>query len=295
MTSAFVGNAQVAWDSTSLRAYKTCPRYYQYSILEGWRPKNESPHLKFGIMLHAALEYLDHCKVRGLQDDDVIGALRHIWEPWQSDHDKKNMESLVRSIVWYFDQYRYDNFTQVVLADGTPAVELSFQFSIGNIGEYEILYCGHIDRMVEFLDKKYFLDRKSTAYALDQKYFASFSPDVQMSGYTFASRVAFQIDAVGGIIDAAQVGVGFTRFARQPLHRTNEQLEEWLVSTRIAIAQAIANAEANFFPMNETSCDKYGGCAFRDVCKRSPSVRKNFLEADFEVQRWNPLEPKPTV
>ena len=43
------------------------------------------------------------------------------------------------------------------------------------------------------------------------------------------------------------------------------------------------------FPMNETACSMYGGCAFRGVCARSPSVRHIYLR-EFDVDIWNPLE-----
>lgn len=39
---------QYAWDSTSIGYLKTCPRLYQYTIIEGWQSKGESLHLRFG-------------------------------------------------------------------------------------------------------------------------------------------------------------------------------------------------------------------------------------------------------
>lgn len=48
-------NLQIAWDSTSLKALQSCPRKYQYSILEGWRVQGGSNILEFGIHYHAAL------------------------------------------------------------------------------------------------------------------------------------------------------------------------------------------------------------------------------------------------
>jgi hypothetical protein len=45
--------------------------------------------------------------------------------------------------------------------------------------------------------------------------------------------------------------------------------------------------------MNDTACDKYGGCEFREVCSKSPSVRDKFLKADFKQEEpWNPLIPR---
>jgi hypothetical protein len=54
---------QYAWDSTSLGWLKTCPRLYQYSMLEGWRSRGESVHLKFGQLYHSGLELYDKARV----------------------------------------------------------------------------------------------------------------------------------------------------------------------------------------------------------------------------------------
>ena len=45
--------------------------------------------------------------------------------------------------------------------------------------------------------------------------------------------------------------------------------------------------------MNDTACDKYGGCKFRDICSKSPNVREKFIKADFKEQPiWNPLRTR---
>jgi hypothetical protein len=50
---------QFAWDSTSLGWLKTCPRLYQYSMIEGWRSSAKSVHLEFGGLYHSGLEMYD--------------------------------------------------------------------------------------------------------------------------------------------------------------------------------------------------------------------------------------------
>ena len=39
---------QWAWDSTCLGLIKTCPRLYQYTMIDGYVAKGESIHLRFG-------------------------------------------------------------------------------------------------------------------------------------------------------------------------------------------------------------------------------------------------------
>lgn len=57
---------QQAWDATSLAAFRRCPRYYQYTILEGRTGKGSNVHLTFGIIYHEALEEFDHAIARGM-------------------------------------------------------------------------------------------------------------------------------------------------------------------------------------------------------------------------------------
>jgi len=59
-------------------------------------------------------------------------------------------------------------------------------------------------------------------------------------------------------------------------------MEEWLRDTKVWLRQAEAFAQEGHWPQNDKSCTKYGGCVFRNICNKDPSVRQNFLESDFE-------------
>jgi hypothetical protein len=331
-------NIQFATDSTSIGYLKTCARLYEYTILEGWRSRGESVHLKFGQLYHSALERYDHHRTRPMDHEDslhevVHWALVNTWDPeeclecngggfigqgsvcgncvggkvdpgkpWLSDHHSKNRETLIRSIIWYLDQFKDDPAATLILANGKPAVELSFRMEMEWGPEYSqefgpyptqpYLLCGHLDRVVEFGGQKYVMDRKTTGSSPSPHYFDGFAPDNQMSIYTLAARVQFSTPVAGVIIDAAQVAVGFTRFQRGFTYRTEAQLEEWLADFRFWTAQAEGFAEANHWPMNDRSCSMYGGCTFRKICSKSPEVRERFLESDFERRPWNPLVPR---
>jgi len=305
---SFRQGRQVAWDSTSLGSLKRCARYYFLSIVEGWAPKGARVHLDFGGWFHEAMEIFDHGRVAdgGLTDEVLVRAVRHMMNVscrrdedgrfvgiWESGHESKNLESLIRSVVWYFDHYREDVFEVVRLANGRAAVELSFNFSLPfTLDGEDLAYCGHLDALGKYGGETYFLDRKTTGSALTERFFKQFSPNVQMSGYAFASRVAFEVPAMGGIVDALQIGVGFTRFGRQIILASDSQLDEWLEGTRDYINLAAQFADANRWPMNENACGMYDGCQFLGVCSKSPGVRDRFLESGFERRSWDPLVPR---
>lgn len=332
---------QFAWDSTSLSWLKTCPRLYQYSMIEGWRSRGTGVHLKFGQLYHSGLELYD--KLRALPTGTELGDLRNpvdhnialyevvkrimidTWDPaetdtvsgavikpagpWLSDHPAKNRETLIRSVIWYLDHFKDDPAATLILANGKPAVELSFRMELdwGPKAETQIksqqpsmkpgdeyryqpyILSGHLDRVVEFGGQKYVMDRKTTGSSPTPHYFDGFAPDNQMSIYTLAARVQFSTPVAGVIIDAAQIAVGFTRFQRGFTYRTEGQLEEFLTDARYWFAQAEGFAEVGYWPMNDRACGMYGGCTFRKVCSKSPEVRERFLESDFERKPWNPL------
>lgn len=323
---------QYAWDSTSLGWLKTCPRLYQYSMIEGWRARGSHVHLVFGQHYHSALELYDKLRLGVVQAymseselpshesalrDVVHDILCKTWEklgapdgkPWDSEHPSKTRETLIRSIIWYLDQFRDDPAKTVVLANGKPAVELSFRMEMewgpehstpvddygvpnGEPNPKPYILCGHLDRVVEFNSARYVMDRKTTGSALTPYYFDNFSPDNQMSIYTIAAKVQFQTPVAGVIIDAAQIMVGFTRFQRGFTYRTDTVLEEWLADFRYWTDLAEGFAERDHWPMNDKACGLYGGCLFRGICSKSPEVREKFLESDFERRPWNPLESR---
>jgi hypothetical protein len=159
------------------------------------------------------------------------------------------------------------------------------------------LLCGHLDRVVSFNDQLLVMDRKTSTTTLSAYYFNQYEPHNQMSLYTLAGKIILNAPIRGVIIDAAQVLLEKPNaFARGFTYRTEDQLEEWLADLRVTLAFAESCATTNHFPMNDTSCDKFGGCRFRGICSKSPAVRDRFLAADFEKlepeDRWNPMKPR---
>lgn len=323
---------QFAWDSTSIGYLKTCPRLYQYIMIEGWASQDESIHLRFGIEFHTAMQSFDIHRAEGRSHDDALCHVVHEtlirikdWDPDVTTKagNYKNPRTLLSLIIDRCDHFRNDGAETHLLKDGRPAVELSFRFELDwgpkagrrwkevptafvdgtydNIiepdGSQPYLLCGHLDRVVSFSDALYVRDYKTTTSTPGQYYFAQFSPSNQMTLYTVASQIVMEAPIKGVMIEACQIKleepnafqVGFA-------HRTQDQLNEWLGDLRYWLAQAEAFATANYWPQNDTACDKFGGCKFREVCAKSPSVREAWLKGKFTKlapeDRWNPLKAR---
>lgn len=342
---------QYAWDATSIGLFKTCPRLYEYQIIQGYTTIAESIHLRWGIEYHHALEDYDRERAAGIGHEDalhdVVRALLtriHGWNPDPRDgkrsEELKTKTNLLRSIIWYLDEFsaEQDPATTLIFGDGKPAVEVNFKFELdwgpetyskasmivdtdipyepdlrpgalnyinpntGNKVEYiagttqPYILCGYLDRVVTFNEELFVMDRKTTTSTPGSYYFDQFEPDNQMTLYTIAGQIVLNSPIRGVIIDACQVAVGFSRYTRGLTYRSRDQIDEWLHDLRFYLEQAERYAVEGYYPMNDSSCGKYGGCRFRKICSKSPQVREKFLKSDFiqldPQSRWNPLVPR---
>jgi hypothetical protein len=319
--SPFLPNThiQYAWNSTCLGLLKTCPRLYQYTVIEGWGSRDESIHLRFGQEYHRALQDYAIARANGIDHEqairDTVQALHGRVHSWLPDRNTragkyKNRETIVGIVIDYLDHFREDPAETIVLDDGTPAVELPFRFELDwgpralpemeegfqrGMGREEgvqpqpYLLCGHLDRVVNFADGLYVMDRKTSLSTLSSYYFNQFSPSNQMSLYTLAGKIMLNSPIKGVIIDAAQVLLTQPNsFQRGFTYRTDDQLDEWLVDLRHWLHSAETYATNGYWPQNDTACDKFGGCKFREVCSRSPQVREAYLKATFD--KLDPVE-----
>lgn len=307
---------QYAWDSTSLGLIKTCPRLYQLTLLEGWAPKGESIHLRFGAEFHTALWNYDRLRAQDIPHDEALRETIHALlitsadfnPPSNPDHPRdparyKNRESLIRTVTYYLDDRRADPLRTYIMHDGNPAVELSFRFELGwgpeSAPDQPYLLCGHLDRVAADSAGDLFVeDHKTTTSTPGQYYFAQYDVNNQMSLYTTAGAVVLEAPIRGVAINAVQLLLEppYARFVRGFTFRTADRLEEWQTDLSRWLQLAEWYAENNYWPQNDTACDKFGGCRFRSICSRSPSVREIYLKSDFtqlpEEERWNPLTPR---
>jgi len=209
---------------------------------------------------------------------------------------RKTKEVLVRTCVWYFEYYKDDQIKTMILENGKPAVEINFNFDLERKPH---LICGILDKIGEFQEDPYVIDHKTTTYKLTGYYYGKFNPDNQMSVYSIAGRVVAHSPIRGVIIDGITIGAdGVPDFGRGFTYRNQGQLEEWLHNLDYTISQAEQYAADDYWPQNDTACDKYGGCPFREICTKDPKVRTAYLKANFdqlpEDKRWNPLSIRQT-
>lgn len=294
--TSFNSGGQFAWDSTSLKLLAECPRKYQYKIVEGWNGKTSSVHLLFGGLYASALEGFHKRRASGVPYDDALADTIHAamiasWDseagvPLEFDDTAKTRFNLIRTIVWYLEEFRDDNLATYITADGKAAVEFSFSLPV----DEGLVFAGHIDRLAVMGDDIMVTDNKTTKSALGPHYFKTYDTDIQMSMYTFAGKIIYNIPIAGVVIDAVQVAVNFSRFSRGFTFRDPDNLAEWYDETIVAALAGRKMFTENYFPMNRTACGNYGGCQFLNVCSKPRKVRPAFLAGDFtKTDGWDPL------
>lgn len=355
---------QRAWDATSLRALQTCPRYYQYSILEGWRQSGVD--VEFGGYFASSVEVYKKARLAGLDKGmATLNAVRYAieatwlenegdqdgypwgghyeeqwrctgtepyknakgnkakcpwshkghWFPqpgpstcgecgsdteterrWIANDNYKDRYSLVRLVSWYCDEQSEElgaqGVTPYAFPDGTPAVELSFTLPLPwktPNGEPYLL-AGHMDSIVSASGEYFIADNKTTKKSLGEGYWAQYAPNIQVDIYDLAGSILYPGLGIRGVlIEGAQVLVDSARFGIRSFPHNDAQREELLVELEWWIKQAEKMAAENYWPMNRSACYI---CPFKKICKLDPSLREQFLKADFVKKHWNPLEER---
>lgn len=301
MNTSFKNNIQFAWDSTSIGLFKTCPKKYYYSIVCGYEPRIMAPPLAFGIAFHAVQEAWHRMVLSGVDKHTaLIKTVRlagQLGETLPAGDSSRTKETLVRSVVWYLDQFWDDKAVTVCQRDSRPVIEYHFKVSFMEYLGLEVFICGHIDRMVKWQNRTYVTDYKTTKYSLDNKFFDQFKPSTQMPLYATACHLlAEDLDsfpaADGVIIDGIQLGVNFSRFARSVVEFSLEEINEYIKDLKYWITQAMDACAAGYFPQNTESCQKYSGCHFREICAKPPARRDAFLNGNYVKRTWDPLIPR---
>ncbi len=294
---------QKAWDATCLDAFIRCPRYYQRSILEGYRSGSDA--MQFGLHYHAAVEQLDHALIDGLsvaealdramvfflEDTVTRDAKGKMTGQWETLDNRRTRWTGLRALIWYADEFGEGAVQPYQFPDGTHAVELSFSvpLPLDNPDGDPYILCGHMDGLTEFGQELYVRERKTTTATLSKYYFKRYSPNTQISVYDLIGNILFEKFNIRGVmVEATQTGVTFTRFQRHLVPRPDETREEFLHDILHWVKQAEACARDGYWPMNQAACSLYGGCPYRDTCSKAPSMRKRFLDAEFKQDFWDP-------
>lgn len=305
-TSFLANGKQWAWDATSLAALQKCKYFFKLKHIDGWVRKKDAGnvHLWFGKHYATAIErfHLEEAALlkEGMTREEardralkvaVCGALKDTWGTDTFDHKKKTRRTLIRSIVWYEAHWREEKFDTYILPDGKPALELTFRLDLKD----PLVLCGHLDRVVQdHLGNLFIQDQKTTTDTISSYTSDRYKPNIQFAAYSYAGRVAFKMPINGVMVDLCSVQENYSDYKRFFVSFIEEEIDEWMVEQVALIEELWRAMDNDHFSRNLTSCHSFGtGCLFREVCSRPPSLRRNYLNRDFEQgERWDPVVPR---
>lgn len=78
------------------------------------------------------------------------------------------------------------------------------------------------------------------------------------------------------------------KFERYTMSYSPDMIEEWREQAIYWIMKYISDSERDFFPPNYTSCDKYSGCIYQEVCRKTKELRDYKLVQLFQERpKWD--------
>ena len=209
---------------------------------------------------------------------------QRVARPKVFDHPQKNRKSLIRVLVWYCDRFpKESDLELLVLADGTPALELTFEFDSGyayQMTDERITFVGKLDKMVKFNGQTYIKDRKTTKNELNAKYFANYSPNGQVAYYPCwpsCFRRGRERPDHRGNTDRND----FCAVSPSKIDRPKAVLDKWLRDHRRVPSRGSNGGQEQYWPQNDAACALYGGCEFRAICAMTPASRETWLRKDW--------------
>lgn len=279
----------IALDSQILTGIQNCGRKTKFDFIDHWRPTTKAEALEKGDLLHKMFAYYYRGKRDGLTKDDMSHATLIAGAIAQGREAAREMEIGVLTVEEIISVFK-----QNILhwqRDGWKVLEVEQSFSKllferpdepGREG-LRILYEGIIDLVVEHPQPHgiYIVDHKSQSRKWDP-----FKLSNQFMGYCWALEMN-QI-----IIN----NVGFQktlpndqRFTRKHVSYERDLIREWVQQAIYWTHVLVGYMDQGFFPPNFTSCEKYSGCIYQQVCTTIPQVRDFKLESFYHKgEPWSP-------
>jgi len=303
-------------DSQILNSIQNCALKHELQFEENLAPEKKAEPLEKGDLLHKMLELYDGllgkcynvssdtwCALEGqgfltdfekLLSRDKQTIVSFCIEAGQYFASKMEIDTeTAASVIYQFKEYSYfyNNDPWSTLAVEEVASKVLFENS-----ELKIIYSGKIDRFVEQGSIRAPMDHKSSSRQGSVSTMSN-----QFIGYCFL------LDTNHIIID--KIGFQKTlkpaeRFQRFILNIDDGRINEWKENSINYILNHLCLSTANpeeahyYFDtlrvrikqplMNLTSCDKYSGCIYRNICESNPEGREWIKERDYIIrEKWD--------
>lgn len=268
----------VALDSQELNEQQNCWRKYQLYHLQSQRPVVTPGYFECGDMIHQMARAYYVCKKYRQNWDgnkkthaDVVDACVRIGRhaAVKMSIDSEEVEATITAFRDYCKHYADDDWIDIL------HVEQPICKVLHEDPELLILYEGRVDLVVRLRNCPILpVDHKSSKRRGRPEELSN-----QFIGYCWALGVNnIMINKVGlqTTVKPAE------KFERHLFSYSNAIIEEWRNETVWWVQESLRRKQEDFYPANKTSCDKYAGCVFAEVCRADPVTRDWKLKALFD-------------
>jgi hypothetical protein len=276
----------VAVDSQKLDSIQSC--MYMYKLRfggtqeVGLTPLQTPDYFERGGLLHDMLEEyykLKTYKSRWAQNNkthaDIVESCIIVGRTKATKMalDIAEVETVIDTFRQYVEHWENDGWTNIVAVEKVGAKQLYEDEDL------QIIYEFKIDLILQINGVLVPVDHKSAKARRDPNYLAN-----QFKGYCWGLGVN---NLLLNEIGFQKTVKAVEKFRRHTLSYSESALTEWVKNTVWWVKFAIGMIETETFPMNYTSCDKYSGCIYKDICKADPEVRDYKLKTMFEGKHWD--------
>ncbi len=295
-------------DSSMRGSFTSCPRQFYYSYLCGLSSKRLSIHLHFGAVFASALQTFREAfypwqekgnSLEVLHEEALYDALITVIQEWGNypldEEEPKTFFNCLAGVDYYFEVHppASDILQPYYKEDGTPAAEFSFALPLDHLhpetGE-PLVYGGRLDFFGLYQGQLAVVDEKTTKQ-LGASWSSSWNLRAQFTGYAYAAH-QFGFPVVGTVVR----GIAFRKtgfdHAEAYVPVSGWELKRWWNQLNRDVERMLHLWEEGFWDQSlDSACTSYGGCGFTKLC-RVPNP-ENWIEADYTIRRWNPLDRDP--
>ena len=276
-----MAKVNVVFDMSMYDMFLLCPYRFRNRFKLNLEAPTKNEALDKGTLVHIACEaYYESIKSGAKYEYAVNSALMKLKQAFVTESNLDNDEAnrILDTMEQYFDFWRVEDQRFEIIG-----VEESFIYELYEDNEVKFLLAGKIDLRIK--------DNKYESLPYDHKSFSRSGPvnnlSNQFKNYAIAAKSNF--------LTVNKIGLQKTlkpheKFLRVPLSYNHLIFESWKKNVIANIFYYLQCEADNFWPTNETSCDKFNRrCEYYEVCESSGEEAKlHKLNTNFvKVPAWD--------
>ena len=272
----------IALDSQKLDAIMSCGRLFDLNFNQNYRPIATPDYLERGALIHDMLEtyyklrkHRARWSVNNKSYQDIVRSCTDVGR-----FKGNKMQLPISEIEYTIDIFKqYANLWENDGWDNILSVERVASKVLYNSDDLVILYEGKIDLVLKF-SQTIAVDHKHSQSRRDPNELAN-----QFKGYCWLLDTdTFVVNEIGFQKTVKPI----EKFRRHTLKFTSEIIEEWRENVIYWANLALSWEKLKYYPPNYTSCDKFSGCQYKEICKSQPGDYRAYkLAKDFREESWD--------